>query len=917
MCLGPVYVGYFETQNVTNPYTSWAYYPFGPSAYYLFQDVDGVLVTPPSGMRSSVPLGGISTGSFELRADGSFHEWTIFNQYPAGPPKFQTLDNTFMGLYVKRASGSSASYVLQTSPSDGRLPGVQSLMYQGAHPMSKLVVMDSRLPVTATIYAYSRYKVGDMNTSATPAVAFTAVLENPLNENITASFMFNFPHGIEPHTQRSFEQMPPNKEGQETTPPVGKVLEGVVDPVTCFEACNADPVCSCWNYATSNQACIIYPYVLLNGYMEGVYAGVKGSWHTNNQCTTMDRVPTSTSAGGNLSLCAFSSDTTAKLSFGLNNDVASLWKEFSSSGSFGIPKDGYFVNGAAAGTVELGPGETKEVTIVLGWYFPNRDFLGLQEGNFYDHLFKSSVESAEKLGSSRVEAVSDIAKLQEPFYTSTMPTYLQDMLINSLSHVRSAFWLRDGRWRQWESFDCVDIDSVHNDGERDIPYIMHFTNAVISKVEGWAKSQLSDGMIQEALRPGCFPGIPLVPQKVDAPGGRAMSDVTSMFITYLLELYTWSNDSYTRNLIKELWPVTKLAAQWQMNVTIDYLPTCLVCTYDILDLDQYKFTTFNSAFHLLAMKAAELLAYAAGDNEFAATCHEAFVKGQVALDQYLWNETAQYYNAYTPEYCGQASARQIKSRKWFMEGQKEKVGTELNTTGAIMADSFYAQVLAYSLGLGTLVQNETRLRMHVKAELKYNDSPWGLLALTRRDAIPGNPYENAVWLMANPDWAVLALNLQEDPELALSVAQKALDYWRSVVNDQWNVAGLIGGYHTPEDGGSGQPYMTSHYGFFMTAWHIVFALSGQNANMTEGSLTFAPKVSPPFLLPVMLPGVWGYLEAQEFAPKRPDAGYVQYTLGLNFGSVTLKQLNISGCANPIVEPLTLRADELVKWECSL
>ena len=55
---GPVYVGYFETQNVTNPYTSWAYYPFGPSAYYLFQDVDGVLVTPPSGMRSSVPLGG-------------------------------------------------------------------------------------------------------------------------------------------------------------------------------------------------------------------------------------------------------------------------------------------------------------------------------------------------------------------------------------------------------------------------------------------------------------------------------------------------------------------------------------------------------------------------------------------------------------------------------------------------------------------------------------------------------------------------------------------------------------------------------------------------------------------------------------------------------------------------------------------
>ena len=45
-------------------------------------------------------------------------------------------------------------------------------------------------------------------------------------------------------------------------------------------------------------------------------------------------------------------------------------------------------------------------------------------GNFYEHLFKSSAEAAEKLGSSRVEAVTDIAKPHEPFFTSSMPTYL-------------------------------------------------------------------------------------------------------------------------------------------------------------------------------------------------------------------------------------------------------------------------------------------------------------------------------------------------------------------------------------------------------------------------------------------------------------------------------------------------------------
>ena len=103
------------------------------------------------------------------------------------------------------------------------------------------------------------------------------------------------------------------------------------------------------------------------------------------------------------------------------------------------------------------------------------------------------------------------------------------------------------------------------------------------------------------------------PQQVDAPGGRPMSDVSSMFITYLLELYTWTNDSYTRGVVRDLWPTAKMAAQWQMAVSSNgFLPTCLVSTYDILDLDQYRFATFNGAFHLLAMKAAETLAYMMG-----------------------------------------------------------------------------------------------------------------------------------------------------------------------------------------------------------------------------------------------------------------------------------------------------------------
>ena len=54
--------------------------------------------------------------------------------------------------------------------------------------------------------------------------------------------------------------------------------------------------------------------------------------------------------------------------------------------------------------------------------------------------------------------------------------------------------------------------------------------------------------------------------------------------------------------------------------------------------------------------------------------------------------------------------------------------------------SLHTQVLAYSLGLGTLVQDEMKLRRHMKAELQYNDSPYGLLVLTGMNSHYNNYY---------------------------------------------------------------------------------------------------------------------------------------------------------------------------------
>ena len=109
--------------------------------------------------------------------------------------------------------------------------------------------------------------------------------------------------------------------------------------------------------------------------------------------------------------------------------------------------------------------------------------------------------------------------------------------------------------------------NVHNDGERHIAYLMTFGfEGMKSKMRAWAKGQCplnstasncEPGMIQEQLASGCMDGVP----QLDTPSGRTMGDVSSMFIVYLLELWQWGRDE---DIVRELWPAAKRAAQWQM-----------------------------------------------------------------------------------------------------------------------------------------------------------------------------------------------------------------------------------------------------------------------------------------------------------------------------------------------------------------
>lgn len=85
-----------------------------------------------------MPLGGLGTGSIELRADGTIHEWTIENQSPGGSAKLNkgALNLAVFGVRVADGDKSEASLLRIHAPHG--YPGVESLSYSGSYPVSKL-----------------------------------------------------------------------------------------------------------------------------------------------------------------------------------------------------------------------------------------------------------------------------------------------------------------------------------------------------------------------------------------------------------------------------------------------------------------------------------------------------------------------------------------------------------------------------------------------------------------------------------------------------------------------------------------------------------------------------------------------------------------------------------------------------------
>ena len=110
----------------------------------------------------------------------------------------------------------------------------------------------------------------------------------------------------------------------------------------------------------------------------------------------------------------------------------------------------------------------------LAWHLPERRWGGALVGQGYARVFANATavsDFAARLPHMQ-NALSWATDLQALYFNNSFPEWLQDALVNSAATFgKTAMWLSDGRWRQFESYSCPQIENPHIHAPRVLAYL--------------------------------------------------------------------------------------------------------------------------------------------------------------------------------------------------------------------------------------------------------------------------------------------------------------------------------------------------------------------------------------------------------------------------------------------------------------
>ncbi len=767
--------------------------------------------------RIAMPVGGIGTGTLSLGGRGDLRDWELMNRPAKGfiPNGGGRGSAPFFALFVEGPAGKLARALEgpleldeyeggggSMAPNHG-LPRFRQASFAAAYPFGQVFLADPDVPVSAVVQAFNPLVPCDVEASSLPVAVLRYRLSNRSQAALNVAVCGSLPNyiGVDGSNLR-------------------RGFAGALSTVGAK--------------ANRNQ-------FHQGGGLQGIYMRSDGVDPASEAWGTL---ALSTTAGEGVSYRT----SWARGTGSWGGDLLGFWDDFASDGVLeDCPSAGEDAPMASlAVRLNLPAGETRDVTFLLTWHFPNRCSWTPREEckdgccapgdrlqNHYTTLYLDAWDAAERIAPRLPELEERTAAFVGAFCTSSLPAEVKEAALFNLSTLRTqtCFRTADGRFYAWEgcgdSAGCCHGSCTHVwNYEQATAFLFGDLSLALREVE-FGHSTREDGLMSFRTH---------LPIERAAEWGTAAADGQMGCIMKMYRDWQLSGDDA---LLRRLWPNVKkaLAFAWMPGGwDADRDGVMEGCQHNTSDVEYFGPNPQMESWYLGALRAAEEMAAHLGEADFAAECRRLFELGRAWTDANLFN--GEYYEH---QIRPVKDASEIHPGLTAGMGARDLAHPEYQLGSGCLLDQLVGQYMAHICGLGYLldpahVQTTYRsLRRYNRKSGFYDHfNPMRSYALGDETALMVASYPKGRLEVPFPYYSEAWTGLEY-------TAAAGMIYEGQVEEGLEAVRDVRARHDGRKRNPFNEPECGHHYARAMAAWAAVVALTGFQYSAPQGRLALAAR----------------------------------------------------------------------------
>jgi len=645
---------------------------------------------------SGIPLGGLGAGNVEIRADGGFHEWFLFPIAPwtqtghrafkriQFPAPFSPEDAVF-ALWTSTEGEKPALTMLRTPRFEDEfmaerlyfMPGlryVPKIKYNGEFPFAYLEYIDAELPVQVSLKAFSPFILHDSQNSGLPVAIFRFTVKNKTDKPVIASLLANFLNPVgyglgEDDASKSNSDIANSSSCCESS---CKQLDKKGETQTTALRINYNHLVSDSSYTAIGMFAANIPKNV-SSYGNMTLAAFGGNdvqtsylsswqrkkwdyprfWNDFSKNGTLPNLDGSKNPPDpNKIFLSLMSPEQKEAFFDdwLKDPVIQRYYQFLLKDESGAVKRGedlrelifrqmlpipQRVFGALAQKTKLSPGEEREITFILAWYFPNlpysivhdpsQDYVDIPEmnGRMYTNWFDNSKEVMDYVTSNFSDLYKRTTAQHNAIYNTTLDKWLIDVINTQTTTMsKTSIWSASNEFSLWDGMGCCGTYAAGDTPNQAAMIRPLFFPDLASRGAlgkfGYVNLNLNSGFFERQDNRYWLPV-------------RVYYD------------YKWLGN---REILEKNWKYVADALEFGLALDKDHdgLPECSYLDQMYDQWPRYGTNAYVGSLWLCYLQSASKIAEILGYTDFTAKCQNLLKKGQNSFDKTLWN--GQYYRLY-------------------------------------------------------------------------------------------------------------------------------------------------------------------------------------------------------------------------------------------------------------------------------